>query len=160
MVKDIASGRFTWSGHYLVNPWDETGLVELAAYPKLKAYFEKNSEDLRRRNIASRQPRTWFRTIDRVNPNLTTKPKLLLQDMRMKINPVLDNSASYPHHNLYFVVSEGWDIKVLGGILMSDVVNAIIEAYAVRMRGGTLPRVSQFWGRGTPNCGFTERMQH
>jgi len=147
MVKDIASGRFTWSGHYLVNPWDETGLVELAAYPKLKAYFEKNSEDLRRRNIASRQPRTWFRTIDRVNPNLTTKPKLLLQDMRLKINPVLDNSASYPHHNLYFVVSEGWDIKVLGGILMSDVVNAIIEAYAVRMRGGTLRFQAQYLRR-------------
>lgn len=146
-VKDIASGRFTWSGHYLVNPWDETGLVELAAYPELKAYFEKNSEDLRRRNIASRQPRTWFRTIDRVNPNLTTKPKLLLQDMRLKINPVLDNSASHPHHNLYFVVSEGWDIKVLGGILMSDVVNAIIEAYAVRMRGGTLRFQAQYLRR-------------
>ena len=31
-----------WSGHYLVDPWDPTGLVSLEKYPRMKAYFEKH----------------------------------------------------------------------------------------------------------------------
>jgi adenine-specific DNA-methyltransferase len=39
LVRDIADGRLNWSGHYLVNPWDDAGLVDLAQWPDLKAYL-------------------------------------------------------------------------------------------------------------------------
>lgn len=147
MVRDIASGTFEWSGHYLVNPWGETGLVDLRDYPKLAAYYESKGLDLRGRHIAKTRPATWYRTIDRVHPALTPRPKLLLQDMRLTIHPVLDEGEAYPHHNLYYVVSEQWDLRVLGAILMSRVANAFIEAYAVKMRGGTLRFQAQYLRR-------------
>ncbi|MGH8962859.1 MAG: Eco57I restriction-modification methylase domain-containing protein [Jatrophihabitantaceae bacterium] len=147
MVKDISSGNFEWSGHYLVSPWCETGLVDLTRYPKLAAYFDSQEPALRKRHVATKRPATWFRTIDRVDPTLTTRPKLLIQDMRLSIHPVLDKGTAYPHHNLYYVVSDGWDIKVLGGLLLSDVANAFIEAYAVKMRGGTLRFQAQYLRR-------------
>ena len=147
MVRDIATGSFEWSGHYLVNPWDERGLVDLADYPRLERYFERHKSGLKKRNVAMKRPATWFRTIDRVHPALTEKPKLLLQDMRLTIHPVLDEGTAYPHHNLYYVVSDGWDLKVLGGLLLSDVANAFIEAYAVKMRGGTLRFQAQYLRR-------------
>lgn len=52
--------------------------------------------------------------------------------------------AIYPHHNLYYVVSEAWDLRVLGGLLLSKVAEAFVAAYAVKMRGGTLRFQAQY----------------
>jgi hypothetical protein len=78
---------------------------------------------------------------------LVTRPKLYLPDFKEAIFPVLDDGKTYPHHNLYWVTSEGWDIQVLGGLLLSDVANLFIEAYSVRMRGGYLRFQAQYLRR-------------
>lgn len=67
--------------------------------------------------------------------------------MRTWINPVLDPGGYYPHHNLYFIVSDTWDVEVLGGLMLSRVAQAFIEAYAVRMRGATLRFQAQYLKR-------------
>lgn len=145
MVGDLGrNGGFRWSGNYLVNPWTEKGtLVDLGRYPKLKAYFEA-SPKLRERHVAKKSPQDWFRTIDKVSHPLTEKPKLLIQDMRASINPVLEEGGHYPHHNLYYLTSEKWDLEVLGGLLLSRIGQSFIHAYAVRMRGGTLRFQAQY----------------
>ncbi|MFT4200495.1 Eco57I restriction-modification methylase domain-containing protein [Gordonia sp. (in: high G+C Gram-positive bacteria)] len=144
MVGDLESGDFVWSGHYLVNPWTADGdLVDLDQFPRLADYFE-NSPKLRDRFVARKNPRAWYRTIDKVSAPLTDTPKLLLQDMRTTIHPVLERGGYYPHHNLYYVVSEKWDMEVLGGILLSRIAQAWIEAFCVRMRGGTLRFQAQY----------------
>ncbi|MGQ0573813.1 MAG: Eco57I restriction-modification methylase domain-containing protein [Pseudonocardia sp.] len=147
MVSDIASGRVEWSGHYLVNPWDDEGLVRLQDHPRLFGYYEAHAEALRRRNVAERQPHRWYRTIDRVIPGLKDASKLLIPDMRMTMHPVLDEGCTYPHHNLYFVTSQGWDLRVLGGLLLSRVATAFVEAFCVKMRGGTLRFQAQYLRR-------------
>jgi hypothetical protein len=148
MVRDLATGRMDWSGHYLVNPWREDGtLVRLADYPRLKRYFEHNKLQLSKRHIAEKLPTTWYRTIDKVDPKLTPRQKLLIPDMRLTSHPVLEEGETYPHHNLYFVVSEKWDLPVLGGLLLSKIAQAFIEAYAVKMRGGTLRFQAQYLRR-------------
>jgi hypothetical protein len=144
LARDTATGAVDWSGQYLVNPWGEDGLVDLIAYPKLKAYLEEHEERLRNRHVAKRRPELWYRTIDRVDPMLRTRPKLLLPDIKARSNPVLDDGDLYPHHNLYFVVSEEWDLEVLGGLLLSDLANALIGAYCVKMRGGTYRFQAQY----------------
>ncbi len=160
MVSDIASGKVEWSGHYLVNPWDDEGLVRLQDHPRLFGYFEAHADALRKRHVAGRQPDRWFRTIDRVIPGLRESSKLLIPDMRMTMHPVLDEGQTYPHHNLYFVTSRSWDMRVLGGLLLSRIATAFVEAYCVKMRGGTLrfqaqylrrirvPRISDISARG------------
>jgi hypothetical protein len=45
---------------------------------------------------------------------------------------------------LYFIVSDVWDMRVLGGLLLSKVAEAFVEAYAVKMRGGTLRFQAQY----------------
>ena len=148
MVRDLATGRLEWSGHYLVNPWNEDGsLVRLNEYPRLARYFSENGLQLKKRHIAEKNPLTWYRTIDKVNQALAGRPKLLIPDMRLTIHPVLDEGKAYPHHNLYYVVSDTWDMRVLGGLLLSRVAQAFIEAYAVRMRGGTLRFQAQYLRR-------------
>jgi hypothetical protein len=115
MASDISSGSLKWAGSYLVNPWDEEGLVDLGQYPRLKAYLERHREALARRHVAQKNRRSWARTIDRVNLELMARPKLYVADIKDRLNPVLDRGETYPHHNLYFVQSDGWDLEVLGG---------------------------------------------
>jgi hypothetical protein len=147
MAADISSGMLEWSGCYLVNPWGEEGLVDLGQYPRLKAYLNKHREALERRHIARRNGRSWVRTIDRVNSRLTGKPKLYVADIKDRLRPVLDRGETYPHHNMYFVQSDGWDLEVLGGLLLSDVAQFFIECYGVRMRGGYLRFQAQYLRR-------------
>lgn len=148
MVRDLATGQLEWSGHYLVNPWREDGtLARLKDFPQLATYFENNRPQLSKRHIAEKLQATWYRTIDKVDSTLTGRPKLLIPDMRLTIHPVLDDGKTYPHHNLYYVVSEAWDLRVLGGLLLSRVAQAFIEAYAVKMRGGTLRFQAQYLRR-------------
>lgn len=145
MVRDTTSGTLRWNGSYLVNPWDvDGGLVDLTEYPRLASYFERNSAALRKRYVASKQPDRWYKTIDKVDHRLTSKPKLLFPDMKLTIHPVLDEGSLYPHHNLYFIVSDVWDLRVLGGLLLSKVAEAFVDAYAVKMRGGTLRFQAQY----------------
>ena len=144
---DLTSGTFEWQGNYLVNPWaDDGSLVPLAEYPRMAAYLS-NHPVLCQRFVAKKDPASWYRTIDKVQSGLTGKAKLLLQDMRTAIHPVLETGGHYPHHNLYYVISDGWDMEVLGGILLSRIAQAFIEAYCVRMRGGTLRFQAQYLKR-------------
>lgn len=148
MVRDTTSGRLEWSGHYLVNPWDDNGhLVDLERYPKLRAHFTRNAAALRGRYIARKNPEKWYKTIDKVETGLTQRPKLLFPDMKLSSHPVLDEGDFYPHHNLYFITSDVWDLEVLGGLLLSKVAEAFVDAYAVKMRGKTLRFQAQYLRR-------------
>ncbi|MGH3907314.1 MAG: Eco57I restriction-modification methylase domain-containing protein, partial [Pseudonocardiaceae bacterium] len=145
MARDIASGALDWNGAYLVNPWNARGdLVDLADYPRLANHFEVHGDALRRRYTAIKQPHRWYKTIDKVDHRLIRRPKLLFPDMKLTIHPVLDGGSLYPHHNLYYIVSDVWDLRVLGGLLLSKIAEAFVAAYAVKMRGGTLRFQAQY----------------
>ncbi len=143
-AQDIASGTPRWGGRFLVNPWDAGRLVNLEEYPGLNAYFERHSNKIRAQYVARNRPASWYRTIDRVDPDLRSQPKLLLPDLKSASHPVLDAGEFYPHHNLYYVVSDKWDLEVLGGLLLSDLTNLFVGAYCVKMRGGTYRFQAQY----------------
>ncbi len=148
LAKDTMNGALEWSGHYLVNPWEADGsLVDLERYPKLHRYFVKHQSLLKARHVSKKKPSYWYKTIDKVNHLLTSRPKLLIPDIKSSAHPVYDGGGYYPHHNLYHVTSEGWDLKVLGGLLLSEVGQFFVECYAVRMSGGYLRFQAQYLRR-------------
>lgn len=144
-TKDSLNGHgIVWAGEYLANPWTADGeLVSLERYPRLASYLA-SSPKVKNRFVAKKNPHKWHRTIDKVIPGLAETPKLLIPDMRPALMPYLDEGRLYPHHNLYWLTSERWRLDVLGGLLISDIASAFIEAYCVRMRGGTLRIQSQY----------------
>ena len=147
LVKDICQGSMKWSGHYLVDPWNGDGLVNLDKFPRLRKYFETHAIALKERHTAIKNARGWYKTIDRVTHALTSRPKLYIADIKNVLDPVLDCGESYPHHNLYYVQSDDWDLEVLGGLLMSAVGQFFVESYGVRMRGGYLRFQAQYLRR-------------
>jgi hypothetical protein len=141
MAGDISPAQINWSGHHLIDPFDDesaTGLRDFTAFPGLAAYFEKHRARLQKRHVAKKRPDTWYRTIDRVTHSLTGKPKLILPDIQAGGVIGFDSGKYYPHHNVYWITSEGWNLRTLQALLRSTFVLDQIRAHSVQMRGGSL----------------------
>lgn len=148
MTRDILNGTVEWRGLGVVNPAaDEGGLVDLDRYPRLRRYLEAREDILKRRHCAQKKPDHWYRTIDRITPSLTTTPKLLIPDIKGEAHIVYEEGRLYPHHNLYFITADQWDLRALQAVLLSRVARLFVATYSTRMRGGFLRFQAQYLRR-------------
>ncbi|MFT9039267.1 Eco57I restriction-modification methylase domain-containing protein [Schleiferilactobacillus harbinensis] len=144
-ARDITEHKLPSSPvRWLVNPWSGGKLVDLQSFPRLQAYFDRHQEELMDRYVAKKKPAEWYRTIDKPKPRLLRQPKLLLRDLADRPEPVLDTGHLYPHHNLYWLTSNVWDLEVLGGILISDFASQWMRENSVTMRGGVIRNQAQY----------------
>jgi adenine-specific DNA-methyltransferase len=147
MRKDIHRGEIDCARRAVINTYaPEGGVIDLRSYPKLAAYFYAHEKVIRQRHVSKQGP-GWFRTIDKLHVELTARPKLLIPDIAGATEVVLDIGNYYPHHNLYHIISDDWDLEVLGGLLSSRVALFFIWSYATKMRGGYLRFQAQYLRR-------------
>lgn len=143
--KDVRGAELNWSGNYFLNPYDSTGnLIDLSKYPKTKTYLNNHYKQLAKRHISKKNPKNWYRTIDKVNPKLTNSPKVILPDITG--NPLIhiDRGDYYPHHNLYYITGkEIPELEILAAILMSDFIRDQLSELGNKMNGGYLRWQSQ-----------------
>ncbi|WP_437999034.1 Eco57I restriction-modification methylase domain-containing protein [Sorangium sp. So ce185] len=148
MRDQLDGGRVRDAGRFVINTFGDDGkVVNLEEYPKLAGYLRAHEAEIRKRYIAQRSAASWFRTIDRVVPELASAPKLLIPDIAGSNEVVYEGGRFLPHHNLYFVTSEAWDMEALGGLLSSRVALFFVWSYAVKMRGGYLRFQAQYLRR-------------
>tara|TARA_R110002020_G_scaffold116694_1_gene267309 strand:+ start:5206 stop:7056 length:1851 start_codon:yes stop_codon:yes gene_type:complete len=148
MTRDIATGSVAWRGFGVINPFNNDGkLVDLKAYPRLCAYLDERKAAIAGRYIARKSPLNWFRTIDRIDPELAGRPKLLIPDIKGKAHVVYEAGNLYPHHNLYYLVSDVWDLHALQAVLVSGIAQLFVGAYSPRMRGDCLRFQAQYLRR-------------
>ena len=147
-TQDIQTGEVEWCGQGVINAFsDNGGTVNLDAYPKLKKYLDDNGEIIRGRNIAKKNPNNWFRTIDRIWPELYKKPKLLIPDIKGEAHIVYESGMYYPHHNLYYITSDVWNLRALQAVLLSNIAKLFVGTYSTKMRGGYLRFQAQYLRR-------------
>ncbi|OGB06826.1 MAG: modification methylase PaeR7I [Burkholderiales bacterium RIFCSPHIGHO2_12_FULL_69_20] len=148
MTRDILNGTVEWRGFGVVNPFaDGGGLVDLADYPRLKLYLEARKDEIAGRHCARKAPANWYRTIDRITPSLATKPKLLVPDIKGEAHIVYEDGLLYPHHNLYFITADEWELRALQAVLLSGIARLFVATYSTRMRGGFLRFQAQYLRR-------------
>jgi len=148
MTRDILTGTVKWRGFGMINPFaDDGSLVPLRHYPKLAAYLERHGATIKARHVSKKSPGNWYRTIDRIYPELARKPKLLIPDIKGQAHIVYEAGHLYPHHNLYFVTSGTWDLHALQAVLLSNVTLLFISLYSTRMRGGYFRFQAQYLRR-------------
>lgn len=148
MTRDILTGEIAWRGFGVVNPFAaEGGLVALADYPRMRRYLEDRKAQIAGRHVAKKAPANWYRTIDRIYPDLVGQPKLLIPDIKGAASIVYDEGQFYPHHNLYFITSKEWDLRALQAVLLSGVARLFVAAYSTKMRGGFLRFQAQYLRR-------------
>lgn len=147
-TRDITSGDICWQGKMVLNPFaDDGALVDLESYPRFAAYLSRHAEAIGKRHVARNNPRAWYRTIDKIDPRLTTTPKLLIPDIKGDAHIVLDEGSYYPHHNLYYITSSDWPLPALQAVLSAGIAKLFVSAYSVRMRGGHLRFQAQYLRR-------------
>jgi len=147
-TKDIVSGEVTWRGQGVINPFAESGgLVNLDGYPRLRRYLEAQRDVIARRHCAKKTPAHWYRTIDRITPALAARPKLLIPDIKGQTHVVFEGGTLYPHHNLYFVTSDDWDLRALQAVLLSAIARLFVATYSTKIRGGFLRFQAQYLRR-------------
>ncbi|RSU45583.1 modification methylase PaeR7I [Sphingomonas sp. S-NIH.Pt15_0812] len=148
MTRDIDSGKVVWRGYGVINPFADDGrLVDLAAFPKLARYLEVRRDQIERRHVAQKSPANWYRTIDRIYPAITAKPKLLIPDIKGKAHVVYESGKLYPHHNLYYITSDTWNVRALEAVLLSGIARLFVAIYSTQMRGGYLRFQAQYLRR-------------
>ncbi len=137
---DLKNNTFSWNENYLINPYDNDELCDLKLYPHLQTYFNDNKDTLLKRHTAKKTPNKWYKTIDKIKPELLAKPKLLLPDLTGNKFLFMDEGNYYPHHNIYYITSDNIpSLKILASILMSDFTKNQMSQIGIRMNGG-LPR--------------------
>ncbi|RMS22842.1 Type IIS restriction enzyme Eco57I [Pseudomonas savastanoi] len=147
-TKDIRSGTVNWTGQGVINPYrDEGGLVDLKNYPLLEKYLERHRDIILGRHCAQKNPAQWYKTIDRITPSIALKPKLLIPDIKGEAHIVYEEGRLYPHHNLYYITSDSWNLHALQAVLLSAVTRLFIATYSTKMRGGFLRFQAQYLRR-------------
>ena len=147
-TKDILSGEVKWRGQGVINPFSEDGsLVDLRNYPRLRHYLEARREAIEGRHCAQKTPANWYRTIDRITPTIATKPKLLIPDIKGEAHVVFEAGELYPHHNLYYITSDEWDLRPLQSVMLSAVTRLFMATYSTKMQGGFLRFQAQYLRR-------------
>jgi hypothetical protein len=147
-TRDIVSGEVRWQGQGVINPFAEGGgLVDLRDYPRLRRYLEVRKDVIAARHCAQKSPANWYRTIDRITPALAKRPKLLVPDIKGEAHIVFEDGELYPQHNLYYVISDTWDLRALQAVLLSAVTRLFMTTYSTKMRGGFLRFQAQYLRR-------------
>ena len=148
MTRDIEGGTVAWRGLGVINPFADDGrLVDLARFPRLRRYLEARRDQIAKRHVAQKSLANWYRTIDRITPAIAAKPKLLIPDIKGEAHIVYEDGQLYPHHNLYFITSDTWDMRALQAVLLSGIARLFITIYSTRMRGGYLRFQAQYLRR-------------
>ncbi|MBJ7900646.1 MAG: N-6 DNA methylase [Cyanobacteria bacterium RI_101] len=145
---DIQSGQVKWHGRGVINPFEDDGtLVDLHYYPRLRNYLSARRDMIANRHCALKMPANWYRTIDRITPSLANRAKLLIPDIKGDAHIVYEHGRLYPHHNLYFITSETWDLRALQAVLLSGIARLFVATYSTKMRGGYLRFQAQYLRR-------------
>lgn len=138
LSKDLKNNSFKWSGNYILNPFSRNGdLINLNQYPKAKRYFNSKKELLAKRHIAKKNPRSWYKTIDRITPSLTNLEKIILPDISGNSHLFIDRGNYYPHHNLYYITGRDYEkLTILAALLISNFVKNQLLELGNKMNGG------------------------
>ena len=138
--RSLKGENIDWDKSYVINPFEKGQLCDLSRYPHLESYLESKKDVLLQRHIAKKSPNSWYKTIDKIKPDLQSKLKLLLPDLSGCKFLFIDEGSFYPHHNIYYITHSDLNkLKILACILMSDFIKDQLSQIGIRMNGG-LPR--------------------
>jgi adenine-specific DNA-methyltransferase len=136
--RDVRNNSLNWGGKYILNPFDANGnLINLNHYPKASDYLNSYSKVLKNRHVAKKNADNWYKTIDKINYQLTFESKIILPDISGNTHILIDDGDYYPHHNLYYIKGGSReDLTILAAILMSDFARDQLSEFGNKMNGG------------------------
>jgi hypothetical protein len=71
----------------------------------------------------------------------------LIPDIKGEAHVVFECGEFYPHHNLYYITADTWELRALQAVLLSDVTRLFMATYSTKMHGGFLRFQAQYLRR-------------
>lgn len=137
-ARELRKGSIKWSGQYIINTYDNHGLIDLNDFPKLSKYLNTHREQLSKRHVAKKNIRKWFKTIDRVYEERLQVEKLLIPDISNETTVIHDSGSYHPNNSIYYICSDEWNLQALRVVLLSDVTKLFISTYSTKIANGYL----------------------
>ncbi|PCI29673.1 MAG: hypothetical protein COB67_03450 [SAR324 cluster bacterium] len=135
-AEEVKDNEVQWKERYIINTYDQNGVIDLEQFPKLLKYLEAHKERLSNRHVAKKSPKNWFKTIDRVYPERAATPKLLIPDIKSKPVIIYDEGLFHPNNSIYYIISKKWDIFALRAVLLSGMSQLFVKAYTTKIANG------------------------
>ena len=70
----------------------------------------------------------------------------MIPDIKGMAQIVYEPGRLYPHHNLYYIVSDTWNLRALHAVLRAGIAQLFVSTYAPRMRGGSCASKHNIFG--------------
>lgn len=137
-ANELKGGSIAWREKYLINTYDENGVINLDDHPKLSSYLNSHKEELCKRHVAKKDTTKWFKTIDRVYKERAKMEKLLIPDISSDPIVLHDNGKYHPNNSIYYVCSDDWNLHALRVVLLSSVTKLFISTYSTKIAKGYL----------------------
>ncbi|PSX10502.1 modification methylase PaeR7I [Photobacterium angustum] len=137
-AKELKSGVIDSKSNYIINTYDDDGVIELEQYPLLRNYFLEFEVTLKSRHIAKMTPKQWFKTIDRVYPERAAREKLLIPDIKSELTAIYDDGSYHPNNSIYYICSATWNLHALRAVLLSGIGQMFVQTYSTKVSGGNL----------------------
>ena len=71
----------------------------------------------------------------------------MIPDIKGESHIVFERGELYPHHNLYYITSELWNLRALQAVLLSTVTRLFVATYSTKMHGGYFRFQAQYLRR-------------
>ncbi len=137
-ANELKSGSIKWCEKYLINTYDNNGVINLDEYPKLSKYLNSHKNELCKRHVAQKDKSKWFKTIDRVYEDRAKKKKLLIPDISSDPIVLYDSGKYHPNNSIYYICSDEWDLHALRVVLLSNITKLFISTYSTKIAKGYL----------------------
>lgn len=137
-ANELNGNSIAWRKKYLINTYDDNGVVNLDDYPKLARYLNSHKEELCKRHVAKKDSTRWYKTIDRVYEERAKMEKLLIPDIGSNPIVLYDNGKYHPNNSIYYICSENWNLHALRVVLLSSVTKLFISTYSTKIAKGYL----------------------
>ena len=132
---EVGTSEVAWRGQRVIVTSDADGnLIDLEAYPRLRAHLEKHRERLKRRYIV-RQGAVWYRTIDRIVPEDWSAPKLLVPELAKVPRAVMDRSGAIPSHGIYCIFPPNGELEAIHDRLADGKLAEALAPIAPKVKG-------------------------
>ena len=139
--REIVGDQVVWGGNSVINVHSPGGdLISLDRFPRALRHFEAFKGRLQARACVKgkkgqRHSDRWYRTIDRLDPEVWSRNKILLPEIVRIPRIALDDDGYLPSHGIYAIFSDVWPLPVLRDLMASGVFGLVMECIAPRLNG-------------------------
>ena len=138
--RDVTRFTVRDSGHQMLLPYrfgeGKPVLVDIADYPKARAYLQRFRETLEARHCVRAWGKAWYDVHDPVSFNIADAAKVLVPDVADRNRFAISPDNAVPVHAVYYLVPRGRTPEVLTAILNSSLIEFLIMLEAPIVKDG------------------------